>query len=308
MGTEGLPTVAVLMGGPSREHAVSLKSGAAVAQALVDVGCRVYEVVFNEPELPEMPDDVEVVFPVLHGRFGEDGEVQKLLEAKGLAYVGCGVEASEIVIDKHEFKRYVRRAGGRPTLGALVKDDGATLAGGIRFPLIIKPNREGSTIGLSLVQTPDQWLDAMDLAMSVDDSVLLEEYVRGIECTVGVLEGKALPMVEIIPPNELFDHDAKYEQTQGETVYNCPPTQIGEADEEKAARLAEEIYNELDARDMLRVDMILADSDGDFRVLEANSMPGFTATSLFPKAAAAAGIEFPELCLRLVRLASGRRS
>lgn len=296
--------VAVLMGGPSSEHPISVKSGKAIADGLRQAGCGVAEVVFRDAALPPIPDRTDVVFPALHGAFGEDGAIQQLLEDAGVPYVGCGVRSSRIIIDKEATKRVLEAAGLRTPCGLAVRT--ADVPCPDRLPVIVKPSREGSTIGLTLVRTPQEWPEALAAALACDDVVLVEEFVAGVEITVGLLEGKALPVIEIQPPNGLFDYDAKYVYTRGETLYHCPPRHLDAAARADARRIAETAYQALEARDLLRVDMIVDERDGAPSILEANSMPGFTATSLLPKAAGAAGVPFPELCLRLVRLAVAR--
>ena len=297
------PTVAVLMGGPSNEHPISLKTGEAVASALAGAGCTVHRIVFSKAELPKIPRDCDVVFPALHGFFGEDGQIQRLLENHHLPYVGCDVQTSQLIMDKAAFKASISQIGANSPRGTVVTTVDSPVPDGLELPVIVKPNREGSTIGLTLVEEWGQLPAAIEKALTCDTSVLIETFIRGIECTVPVLNGKALPIVEIIPPSTLFDNDAKYAQTQGSTIYNCPPKNIPLPKQQEASQLAEDIFRTVSARDMLRIDMILNEADHRFYVLEGNSLPGFTATSLMPKSAAAAGISFNDLCLRLVRAA-----
>jgi D-alanine-D-alanine ligase len=159
---------------------------------------------------------------------------------------------------------------------------------------------------LTVVESAGQWRDALAAGFAKDDTVLVEAIVSGTEITVGLLDGQALPVVEIVPPEGLFDYDAKYTYSRGKTEYFCPPRSLAEDIQAKARQMGESAYAALDGRDMLRVDMIIDDRDSTPRILEANSLPGFTATSLLPKAAAAAGIPFERLCVRLVEAAAAR--
>jgi D-alanine-D-alanine ligase len=301
---EALPPrhVVVLKGGPSEERAVSLRSGTAVAKALREAGYRVTELELEGRELPQLPHDTDVVFPALHGPFGEDGEVQRLLEERGLPYVGSGVEASALIMDKQRTKAVVRAAGVPTPAAVTLTGPQATPPPGVRFPLVVKPNHQGSTIGMMrLRQNSGWWRRALRGAFAVDAEVFVEEFVQGDEITVGLLHGKALPVVQIVPPKgRMFDYDAKYDHKRGHTQYLCPPSTVSEAVQSRARELAEKAFVALGARDMLRCDFIVA-ADGVPWFLEANSIPGFTATSLLPMASRQAGIEFPELCARLVR-------
>ncbi len=291
----------VLAGGPSREREISRRSGEAVAEALRAAGHRVVTSCFDGHELPPIPTGTDVVFPALHGTFGEDGEIQRRLEARGLPYVGSGPAASRTMIDKAATKRLIDRAGiPTPAWWLLPQPVGAPPKGA-QFPLVVKPNREGSSFGVALVERPGaDWERALAQACAYSDCVLVEEYVGGIEITVGVLFGRPLPVVEIIPPHgHWFDFDAKYEYTQGATEYRCPPASISVPVQERARELAALAWHELGAKDMARFDFIV-DPDGVPWFLEANSIPGFTATSLLPKAAQTAGIGFVELCAGLI--------
>lgn len=297
------PTVTVLKGGPSRERLISLASGAAVAQALREAGLNVHEVEFADSAMPRIPPDTDVVFPVLHGTFGEDGQLQTLLEQAGWPYVGSGPEASRIAMAKSETK-HVLCAAGIPTAPyRRVVSAAAEMPADMKFPLIVKPDCQGSSFGMTKLDEPDPeaWRRALEAALAVDSAALVEQFVRGREITVGILAGQALPVVEIVPPSgRVFDYDAKYDHTQGHTHYLCPPENVPESACRLAAEYAVKFYDLIGARDMLRVDFIV-DEAGIPWCLEGNSIPGFTATSLLPKAALTAGIAYPELCARLVR-------
>jgi D-alanine-D-alanine ligase len=266
----------------------------------------VSEIDCSSRELPPFPLDTEVVFPVLHGEWGEDGEVQALIEARNLPYVGCGVECSRLTINKHATCRQLSAKGIATARSWLLTSRQQPMPPDITYPLIVKPNAQGSTVGLTLVKEASQLTAALDKAFAVDPAVMLEDFIKGTEVTVGLLNGDSLPVVEIIPPGELFDFDAKYTYAQGQTQYNCPPTRVPEAVQARMKEIAEQTYVILDARDLLRVDMIWRAEDDSIVVLEANTLPGFTSSSLLPKAAKQAGIDFQRLCCGLVEAAHKR--
>lgn len=295
--------VVVVKGGPSTERAVSLRSGKAVADALRTAGYEVVEVELNGTRLPRLPRRFDVLFPVLHGAFGEDGQLQALLEARGIPFVGSGSKACAVIMDKLASKACFRAAHVPTPRQARIADMQAPPPAGLRFPLVVKPNCQGSTFGITKVKGPagGWWRRALKQAFALDPVVFAEEFVSGTEITVAVLEGKALPVVEIVPPKgRMFDYDAKYDHRRGHTHYLCPPEHVPAAAQKRAQRLAERACAALGAKDLLRVDFIV-DADGTPWALEGNAIPGFTATSLFPKAAQAAGISFAELCARLVK-------
>lgn len=298
------PRVVVLKGGPSSERAISLRSGAGVAAALREAGYEVAEVEFAAAALPELPAQFDVVFPVLHGAFGEDGQIQALLEAKGIHYVGSGPAACKRIMDKLATKEALAAAGVPTAKWAALAGPDAPPPAELRFPVVVKPNEQGSSIGVSKVEAGDLagWRRALQAAFDLDRCVFCEEFIRGTEITVGLLDGQALPVVEIQPSGEgrWYDFDAKYEHRQGHTEYLCPPQSVPAAVQRRAQELAERSYQVLGAKDLLRVDFIV-DAAGTPWCLEANAIPGFTPTSLLPKAAKVAGISFPELCARLVK-------
>ncbi|MFW5803473.1 MAG: D-alanine--D-alanine ligase [Verrucomicrobiota bacterium] len=295
------PVVAVLKGGPSAERAVSLNSGAAVAAALRQAGAVVHEIDIEEPCLPPLPPDVDAVVPMLHGTFGEDGQLQRLLDQEGYPYAGSGTEASALMMDKQRTKIVLRRHGLPTPQARAVADKNAPLPE-LRFPIIVKPCRQGSSVGMTRLDHPNEsaWHGALAAALAVDETALAEEFVDGVDLTVGLLNGEPLPAVEIRPPGgALYDYDAKYEYARGHTEYFCPPSGIPEKTVAEAVDMARQAYRILGARHLLRVDFRI-DPDGAAWILEANTIPGFTATSLLPKAARQAGISFTELCAALV--------
>ena len=294
--------VVVLKGGPSSERAVSLRSGAAVAQALREGGYRVTEVDVTKHELPPLPAKLDVVFPVFHGEFGEDGQIQRLLDAQGIRYVGSGAAASQLIMDKRATKDALVAHGLPTPRYVLLSGADAPPPAELRFPVVVKPVNQGSTIGISKVTSVrgGWWRRALKKAFALDTVVIAEEFVAGREITVGLLDGKALPVVEIVPPKgRMFDYDAKYDHKYGHTRYLCPPQFVSVAEQAKAQAMAERIFRAVGAKDLLRLDFIV-DAAGTPWCLEGNAIPGFTATSLLPKAAQAAGISFVELCCGLV--------
>ncbi len=306
--------VAVLMGGLGGEREVSLKSGRAVCSGLKKAGHEVVPYEVNDPALPGLwgltPD---AVFVALHGTFGEDGAVQSMMVDAGVPYTGSGPEASRLAMDKIASKRmFVRHAV--PTAGYFPVDptqsleDVTVLAEQFGYPLVVKPSASGSSLGVNIVKRWDQLAPALAAARAESPDVLVEHMVRGREFTVGVLEGVALPMVELVVAEEFFDYSAKYEDDR--TGYIMPVSLLPTL-YRKACDAALRAYRVLGCSHMARVDLLYG-YDGRLYVLEANTIPGFTPRSLLPRAAAGAGIPFPQLCDRLVQAAvrdaaAGRR-
>ena len=297
--------IAVLMGGPSAEREVSLRSGTAVANALAATGAKVVPMDIRDATFT-IPADVDVTFLALHGTFGEDGALQHILEGRGIAYTGSGPEASALAFDKVAAKQSFVVAG-IPTPAYETFENGrwnrARLAR-LGLPVVVKPSRQGSSVGISVVQQEDELSEACQLAGQYDSRVLVEQFVNGRELTVGILDGRPLPVVEIRPKCGIFTYKAKY--TKGETDYLVPAS-LDKDTEFQAKSMALRAHDCLGCRDYSRVDLMLSQS-GELFVLEVNTIPGFTETSLLPKAAHAAGIEFPDLCARLVQLALARSS
>ncbi len=296
--------IAVLMGGPSAERDVSLKSGTAVANALATTGAKVVPIDIPETTFT-IPTDVDAAFIALHGTFGEDGTIQQMLEDGGVVYTGSGPEASARAFDKIAAKIEFM-AAGIPTPKYEVFDrvhtDLSRLAL-LGFPLVIKPSRQGSSVGISVVQHETHLKEACQIAWHYDDRLLVEQFIVGRELTVGIFAGHALPVIEIRPKHDFFTYEAKY--TKGQTEY-LVPAPLDKNIEAEAKMLALRANDCLGCRDLSRVDLMLAEN-GELFVLEVNSIPGFTETSLVPQAARAAGIEFPDLCARLVQMALARR-
>lgn len=290
--------VAVLSGGVSSEREVSLRSGRAVAGGLGEAGYNVALVVLAREAVEGLPAGVEAVFIALHGGYGENGGVQADLDRLGLPYTGSGAAASRLAMDKVATKRLLA-ARGVPTPEFEVLAAGES-RGRLLPPLVVKPPRDGSSVGVTLVRRPDEWAGALAAARQVDSEVLVERYIAGREWTVGVLDGEALPPIEILAPGGWYDYEAKY--VAGLTGYCFPEGSADAVPVRRCRELALETFRAVGARGLGRVDFRL-DADGTPWVLELNTIPGFTATSLLPKAAARAGIGFSRLCARIMELA-----
>jgi D-alanine-D-alanine ligase len=294
--------ITVMLGGPSAEREVSLRSGAAVAQAL---RARGHEVTELDPRTADwqLPPGTEVVFLALHGTYGEDGTVQGQLEAKGIPYTGCDPEASRIGFDKFLTKQRCVAAGVPTARFVLVESATASWPRGWETPVVLKPVRQGSSVGLQFVERVADWSRALAEAMRFDSQVLVEEKISGRETTVGILAGEPLPVVEVRPKTGVYDYSTKY--TAGSTEYLCPaPFDEASTQRIQAAGLA--AFNAIGGRDYARVDVMVR-PNGEPVVLEVNTLPGMTEMSLLPKAAAAAGLGYAELCQRMVELALRRK-
>lgn len=294
-------TITVMLGGPSAEREVSLVTGTAVARALRAMGHRVHEL-DPKPGNWDLPPGTEVVFLALHGTYGEDGTVQQELENLGVPYTGCGVEASRLAFDKVLTKqRCVEH--GVPTARYLVFDRASKpWPTGWVPPVVLKPVRQGSSVGLQFVREVSAWPQALAESLKYDTEVLMEEMILGRETTVGILAGVPLPVVEVRPKQGSYDYRNKY--TAGATEYLCPaPFESGVTSAIQNAALA--AFRAIGGRDYARVDVMVR-SDGSPVVLEVNTLPGMTETSLLPKAAAAAGVNYEQLCQRMIELALAR--
>jgi D-alanine-D-alanine ligase len=284
------------MGGPSSEREVSLHSGEAVARGLRQAGHDVVEVDVRGHEL-ELGDDVEAVFIALHGEFGEDGQVQALLDERGIPYTGSGAEASRAAFDKVISKKiFVDNGICTPAYEVVRNGDGRSLP----LPLVVKPARQGSTIGVHRVVADSGWDDAVRDALVYGTDAIVEDYIEGRELTVGIVDGEALPVVEIVAPEGWYDYRAKYEK--GHTTY-IVPAELDRETNDTCRDLAVKTFRALGCRGFGRVDMRFSESRGVY-VLELNTIPGFTETSLLPKAAAEAGLDFAALCSRIMDMAA----
>jgi len=287
--------VAVLKGGPSAEREVSLRSGAAVAKGLREAGYTVAEVDVGDRVL-SIPAGVEAVFVALHGEFGEDGQVQQILEARGIPYTGSDPKASRASFDKVISKR-IFEAAGVPTPEYEVLRAGASRR--LPLPVVVKPPRQGSSIGVGMVFEESQWMPALAASWAYDSEALVERFIPGRELTVGIVTGEALPVVEIVTDAGYYDYEAKY--TPGGSRHVVPALLPSDVTRQCQA-VALQTFHVLGCRGFGRVDIRMT-PEGELFVLEMNNIPGFTATSLLPDAAAAAGIRFPDLCMRIMEVA-----
>jgi len=299
--------VVVVMGGSSAEREISIQSGTAVMRALASLGYDVKSVDYDErfvDAIRELKPDV--AFNALHGPGGEDGHVQALLEYLSIPYTGSGVEAAALSMDKHLTKKLLAAEGLPTPAWDLFELAGGTLPllpGSLDLPLVVKPRAEGSTVGVSIVRTHEQWTNAMLTASKTYAEIIAEEYVEGREFTCGVFGEEALPVIEIVPNRDgFYTYEAKY--APGGSTHIVP----AHIDEDLAARLqmlALSTHRLVGLRDYSRTDFIVSRDNRPY-ILEINSLPGFTATSLFPDACKAAGITFEAIVDRLVGYALAR--
>ncbi len=287
-----------MKGGPSAEREVSLRTGTAVAEALRSLGHDVYEV-DPVPGKWKLPEGTEVVFLALHGTYGEDGTVQSELEELGVPYTGCGPQASRISFDKELAKERFRAAGVPTARYEVLSAPNAEWPADWRPPVVLKPARQGSSVGLQFVDELSQWPDALAEALKHDTRVLMEERIYGRETTVAILGEQVLPVVEIAPKQGSYDYHNKY--TRGATEYYCPAP-LDDSVTRRVQNAALNAFRAVGGRDYARVD-VMVKSDGMPVVLEVNTLPGMTETSLLPKAAAAAGMDYPSLCQKMIDLA-----
>lgn len=332
--------IAVLLGGTSAERYVSMASGKGIAEALTERGhnVRLYdvalgekaEIAFDDLVLPTefapspeelarfnhrdvitaiqiLPDDIDVAFIALHGNDGEDGKIQSLLEFRGIPYTGSNVLSSALAMHKAKSKEFFRNNGISTANWFLLEpDDDASLSRlsamvdrVTDYPVVVKPNDGGSTVGLTIVNDADGLVEATALARRYSKDVIFEEFIEGREVTVGVLDREALPVVEIRPKSGIYDYTNKY--TSGRTEYFCP-ADLPLAISEELQTLALKAHTILGCSGYSRVDFRL-DEQGEAWCLEVNTLPGMTSTSLLPKGAKAAGIEYGEVCERIIKAA-----
>lgn len=299
--------IAVLLGGTSAEREVSLNSGNAVLVALRKQGYDVHPIdpkTFPVATLKEQGFDR--VFNILHGRGGEDGTMQGLLEQIGLPYTGCGVMASALTMDKMRTKM-LWKAFGLPvaemeivTTENRINLNPMAVVKKLGLPLMVKPSLEGSSVGLTKVKAVEELESAVDFALKFDRTVLIEEWLAGDEFTVPVLDGEVLPSIKIVPEGEFYDYDAKY--ISDNTQYFCPAG-LTEAREQELRRLVKQAYDVVGCRGWSRID-VMADAEGKFRLVEVNTNPGMTSHSLFPKSAATVGYSFEQLVEKILELSA----
>ena len=299
--------IAVLLGGTSAEREVSLNSGNAVLVALRKQGYDAHPIdpkTFPVATLKEQGFDR--VFNILHGRGGEDGTMQGLLEQIGLPYTGCGVMASALTMDKMRTKM-LWKAFGLPvaemeivTTENRINLNPMAVVKKLGLPLMVKPSLEGSSVGLTKVKTVEELESAVDFALKFDRTVLIEEWLAGDEFTVPVLDGEVLPSIKIVPEGEFYDYDAKY--ISDNTQYFCPAG-LTEEREQELRRLVKQAYDVVGCRGWSRID-VMADAEGKFRLVEVNTNPGMTSHSLFPKSAATVGYSFEQLVEKILELSA----
>jgi D-alanine-D-alanine ligase len=298
-------SIAVLKGGPGSERAVSLKTAESVSEALRSLGAQVTEVDVTGPDFT-VPPDLLIAFNTIHGTFGEDGQLQALCEQRGIRYTGAGVETSRVAFDKALTKqRFIAAGVPTPRSQNYLLDGSDPLALGL--PLVVKPPREGSSVGVHIVRTEAELATALADARRFGPDTLIEEFIEGKELTIGILGDQVLPVIHIEPVEGFYDINNKYPWMSGtgKTLYHCPAALDADTTAAvQAAALAAfqaagtEVYG--------RVDCLLR-ADGSPFILEINTIPGMTSSSLLPKAAAAVGIPFPELCARIIELSLAAR-
>ncbi len=304
--------VLVLSGGPSAEREVSLASGKAVANALKSVGHKVIESDIGPDNLSALDTgDFDVVFPVLHGTFGEDGQLQQILEQRNLPYVGSNSTASKLAMDKYQAKIAFEQAGVAVAEGVLIKSKGpeteidsqeiVQAIATVGIPCVVKPNCEGSSVGVVIGRQELQTIEAIEDALMHHGDCLIERFIMGREFTVGILAGEVLPVLEVKAADGFYDFEAKYEKNDTEYSFdlNLPDETIKAMQNDALA-----CFNALKCRDLARIDFILSDS-GRF-VLEINTLPGFTNHSLVPKAAQHIGMSMEEICDKIVQISYDR--
>lgn len=293
--------ILILGGGDSPEREVSLRSAGAVAAAAKTAGFEVLEIdpKYDLEKLDQVSRDT-IVFPILHGENGEDGVIQKLLESKGFAYLGSDSRVSADCFDKWVTRQKLMAAGLPMPAGSLVTKENYLQDPLSKKPHVLKVARGGSSIGTLIVENAGNInLDKVSEIFKLDDKAMLEELIIGQETTVPVLDKTALPVIEIIPPqNEEFDYQNKY---NGRSQELCPPKNVPQELQKKARSLAEKVHQTMGARHLSRVD-IMIDANSNLFVLEINTIPGLTDQSLYPKSAAAAGMAMPELIKKFVEL------
>lgn len=295
--------IAVLAGGPSSEREISIKSGRAVYNALKLKGCNIkwLELGKNDAEKELEKASFNVAFIALHGKFGEDGTIQRILERMSVPYTGSGVEASRLALDKIA-SRVIFEKKRMPVPDYIVIEknkDEIGLPRDFSWPIVVKPQNEGSSIGLSFANNKKQFKEACKKAFKYGDKIIIEKYIKGREITVGILGKTALPVIEIIPKRTFYDYFAKYNDSR--TEYKVPAS-LPVGIYKKAQALGLACHNALGCSDFSRVDMLFGE-DKKIYILEINSIPGMTERSLLPKAANSAGIDFGKLCLKLLQLA-----
>jgi D-alanine-D-alanine ligase len=307
-------TIGVLMGGYSSEREISLKSGNGVATALVQAGHSVVPLDITTRDDHKIREQIHQAgisgaFIALHGRLGEDGLIQTVLEQMDIPYTGCGIQASQKAFDK-TVTQTILKSQNLPVANYVCITDGRMLdfkeafASLKKLPFVVKAACEGSSIGISIVRHPSQWEAAVRDALGFGPHVIVEKFIKGREVTAGILDHEALPLVEICPKSGFFDFSAKYQKGLTEYVV---PARIPAELTEKIQQLALSAYDALGCEGFARVDVRVDEALNPY-ILEVNTIPGFTETSLFPKAAKEAGYSFIDVCEKLLDLAYGKKA
>jgi D-alanine-D-alanine ligase len=304
--------VGVLMGGYSSEREISLKSGKAVNDSLVGYGLNVTAIDIVDQEEDKIAaaikkSKIDVAFITLHGKLGEDGTIQSILERLNIPYTGSGVEASQLALNKAK-AQVVFRQNGLPVAphSILTKEnisDFYQTSSELGLPLVVKPACEGSSIGVTIVHKEEEWMAALEKAFSFGPQVLVEQFIQGREVTVSLLGHEALPIIEIRPKDGFFDFDAKYQSQVTEYIV---PAELAPEKAKEIQQIALKAFDVLGCQDFGRVDLMLDEKLKPY-ILEVNTIPGFTQTSLLPKAAKQKGYSFSDLCLKLLSLAYGKK-
>lgn len=294
--------IAVLMGGPGSERQVSLASGNAVLEALLSLGFDAVPVDIPSTEVI-LPEGIGLCFNAIHGTFGEDGQVQEILDKMHMPYTGARAASSRIAFDKNLAKAAFLKAGVSTPRSEIIDCTNGPVLPSIEVPFVVKPPREGSSVGIEIVHDQAEALRAIEKASQHSKDLLIEEFISGPELTVPVIDGEAYPVIHIISPGGVYDMATKYPWLSGKKTgseYICPAdldleTTIAVQAAAVAAHkaLGLEVYSRVD---------IMLDAQNRPYVLEANTIPGMTATSLLPKSAAVGGLQFPELCQKIAEL------
>jgi len=298
--------ITVLAGGPSDEREVSLASGKAVHDALVRLGHSVTMLDISPDDLGAVDVPADCVFIALHGAFGEDGQVQRILERAGKRYCGCDARSSALVMDKVEAKKaFITHEIPTPRFDVVRKRRIEAVANAWQAPVVVKPVRSGSSVDTYIVRRQTALADVLRRVVDKHGDALIEQYIEGPELTVGILDGRPLPPLEIRPKRDFYDYQAKYIDDDTEYLFDIDlPAEVLEHTHQLSVR-AQEV---LGCRDFCRVDWMVDRRTHEPFVLEINTIPGFTSHSLLPKAAARIGISFDELCQKIVMLAMRRKT
>jgi len=308
--TNNSKRIGVLMYGPSSEKRISLKSGHAVCASLKGSGGKIVPIIIKTDKVKDnirliKSKRIDCAFIALHGHFGEDGGIQKILEKLGIPYTGSGVKASSLAMNKIASRKIFKESGLFVPHWKVINKSSLkrTFLNGFNFPVVIKPATGGSSIGLSIIDKEKDLLKAIDLAFKFDKNIIIEEFIVGRELTVGILGEKALPVIEIKPKRKFFDFKAKYKK--GLTDY-IVPAKLNKNIADRVKKSALVAHKSLGCFGCSRVDIILNKRNIPY-ILEINTIPGLTSTSLLPKAARCVGIDFTQLCNKLINLSYEKR-